>query len=163
MPRQPDDVRSPGQSRYPAARPRLPFLTDAVEKVPNCFATNFPPKDESRDNCSSICPQASFRSHWRIHRFMKTSAASAARQLHRSSRNRNDAQIVGRSCLAERYTGNDYQQISGSSELLLNCECGCTLNHFLVAVNVLGKDAMSAPKQAQTTGYLWVWRDRQYR
>ena len=26
MPR-PDDVRSPGQSRHPAARPRLPFLT----------------------------------------------------------------------------------------------------------------------------------------
>src|SRR5258707_2732677 len=26
MPRQPDDVRSPGQSRHPAARPRLPFL-----------------------------------------------------------------------------------------------------------------------------------------
>jgi hypothetical protein len=23
-------------------------LTDAVEKVPNCFATNFPPKDETR-------------------------------------------------------------------------------------------------------------------
>src|ERR1700692_3957030 len=32
MPRQPDDVRSPGQRRHPAARPRLPFLTDAVEK-----------------------------------------------------------------------------------------------------------------------------------
>ena len=27
MPRQPDDVRSRGQSRHPAARPRLPFLT----------------------------------------------------------------------------------------------------------------------------------------
>jgi len=27
MPRQPDDVRSRGQNRHPAARPRLPFLT----------------------------------------------------------------------------------------------------------------------------------------
>src|SRR6202035_5147762 len=27
MPRQPDDVRSPGQSRHPAARPRLQILT----------------------------------------------------------------------------------------------------------------------------------------
>src|SRR3954447_5036768 len=27
MPRQPDDVRSQGQSRYPAATPRIPFLT----------------------------------------------------------------------------------------------------------------------------------------
>jgi hypothetical protein len=27
MPKQPDDIRSPGQSRHPAARPRLPFLT----------------------------------------------------------------------------------------------------------------------------------------
>jgi hypothetical protein len=24
-------------------------MTDAVEKVPNCLATNFPPKDESRE------------------------------------------------------------------------------------------------------------------
>jgi hypothetical protein len=30
MPSQPDDVRSPGKSRHPAARPRLPFLTEAV-------------------------------------------------------------------------------------------------------------------------------------
>jgi len=30
---------------------------DAVEKVPNGFAANFPPKDEKRDDCSSICPQ----------------------------------------------------------------------------------------------------------
>jgi hypothetical protein len=29
---------------------------DAVEKVPNYFATNFPPKDETRDDCSSMCP-----------------------------------------------------------------------------------------------------------
>jgi hypothetical protein len=35
MPRQPDDVRSPGQGRHPAARPRLPFLTDCVEKLEN--------------------------------------------------------------------------------------------------------------------------------
>jgi hypothetical protein len=27
MPRQPDDVRSPGKGRHPAAKPRLPFLT----------------------------------------------------------------------------------------------------------------------------------------
>jgi len=27
MPRQPDNVRSPGQSKHPAARLRLPFLT----------------------------------------------------------------------------------------------------------------------------------------
>ena len=47
-----------------------PRVTDAVEKVPNCFATNFPPKDESRDDRSSICPQASYRSHGRVHRFM---------------------------------------------------------------------------------------------
>jgi hypothetical protein len=29
MPRQPDDVRSQGQSRHPAARPRLPFSTQS--------------------------------------------------------------------------------------------------------------------------------------
>jgi hypothetical protein len=29
MPRQPDDVRSPSKSRHPAARTRLPFLTQS--------------------------------------------------------------------------------------------------------------------------------------
>ena len=53
----------------PSMRPGLIWV-DAVEKVPNCFATNFPPKDETRDDCSSICPQASYRSHGRVHRFM---------------------------------------------------------------------------------------------
>ena len=33
----------------------LPLGVDAVEKVPNCFAINIPPKDETRDDCSSIC------------------------------------------------------------------------------------------------------------
>jgi hypothetical protein len=28
-------------------------LTDAVENVPNCFAANFPPKDEKSDDSSS--------------------------------------------------------------------------------------------------------------
>ena len=32
MPRQPDVVRLPGKSRHPAARPRLPFLTQPVWK-----------------------------------------------------------------------------------------------------------------------------------
>ena len=39
------------------------------KKSPNCLATNFPPKDESRDDCSSMCRQASYQSHWRVHRF----------------------------------------------------------------------------------------------
>src|SRR5215831_1278700 len=46
------------------------MLTDAVEKVPNFFAANFLPRDETRDFCSSIYPQAGCRSHWRVHRFM---------------------------------------------------------------------------------------------
>src|SRR6202790_5067177 len=33
-PRQPDDVRSPGQSRHPAARPRLPVLTHLRHEHP---------------------------------------------------------------------------------------------------------------------------------
>jgi predicted ATPase len=33
----------------------MPSLADAVEKVPNGFAANFSPKDETRDDCSSIC------------------------------------------------------------------------------------------------------------
>jgi hypothetical protein len=36
MPRQPDDVRSPGQSRHPAARPRLPFLTHLYGPAVRC-------------------------------------------------------------------------------------------------------------------------------
>jgi hypothetical protein len=35
----------------------VPLLIDAVEKVPNCVATNFPLKDESRDDSSSIGPR----------------------------------------------------------------------------------------------------------
>src|SRR5262245_60411648 len=42
---------------------------DAVEKVPNCVTAEFPPKDETRDDCTSLCPQASRRSHRRVHRF----------------------------------------------------------------------------------------------
>jgi len=45
-------------------------VTDAVEKAPNCFAANFLPKDETRDDCSSVCPQTSYRSHRRVHRFI---------------------------------------------------------------------------------------------
>ena len=48
---------------------RTPSWVDAVENVPSGLATNFPPKDESRDNCSSICPQAGYQSHRRVHRF----------------------------------------------------------------------------------------------
>ena len=47
-----------------------PGWVDAVEKVLNCFAADFPPKDETRDDCSSICPQANCRSHRRVHCFM---------------------------------------------------------------------------------------------
>src|SRR6516162_562603 len=39
----------------------IPILT-AVEKVPNGFAANFPPKDETRDDCSSICPHRWYQS-----------------------------------------------------------------------------------------------------
>jgi hypothetical protein len=57
------------QSRHALETPEFRLLTDAVEKVSNCFATNFPPKDETRDDCSSIRPQASCRSHWRVSSF----------------------------------------------------------------------------------------------
>ena len=52
----------------PAVR-RLKVRDGSMLKSPNCLATNFPPKDESRDDCSSICPQASYQSHRRVHRF----------------------------------------------------------------------------------------------
>ena len=35
-----------GRKRTCGPQGGSPGLTDAVEKVPNCFATNFPPKDE---------------------------------------------------------------------------------------------------------------------
>ena len=35
-----------------------PFRADTVEKVPNCFVTDFQPNDEMSDNRSSMCRQA---------------------------------------------------------------------------------------------------------
>ena len=35
---------------------------DTVEKVPNCFVTDFQPNDEMSDNRSSMCRQARYRS-----------------------------------------------------------------------------------------------------
>src|SRR5215469_13018063 len=64
-----------------------PFRVVAVEKVLNCSAANFLPKDETRDDCSSRCPQTSCRSHWRVYRFMMlpphscTTAAPTARKI----------------------------------------------------------------------------------
>ena len=51
MPSQPDDVRSPGQSRHPATRPRLPFLTIADNRLP--LGGDAPP---ARPRRSSISP-----------------------------------------------------------------------------------------------------------
>jgi hypothetical protein len=40
----------------------LQKLADAVEKVPNRSTANFLPKDETRGDCLSICPQKSLAS-----------------------------------------------------------------------------------------------------
>jgi hypothetical protein len=38
------------------------LVADTVEKVPNCFVTDFPPNGEMSDNGSSMCPQTRYRS-----------------------------------------------------------------------------------------------------
>jgi hypothetical protein len=64
------DVGLPPDSGGMADIPQPRLGADAVEKVPNCSTANFLPKDETRDDRSSICPRASCRSRWRVHRIM---------------------------------------------------------------------------------------------
>jgi hypothetical protein len=52
----------PPKSGHRAMQPACPFRADTVEKVPNCFVTNFQPNDEMSDNRSSMCRQARYRS-----------------------------------------------------------------------------------------------------
>src|ERR1700756_6018580 len=59
--------RSPSDQANFAFRWGCPSWVDAVEKVPKA---TFLPKDETRDDCPSICPQASCRSHRRVRRLM---------------------------------------------------------------------------------------------
>jgi hypothetical protein len=47
-----------------------PSLTDTVEKVPNCFVTNFPLNDETRGNRRSTCPQDQYGSQRLVCRAM---------------------------------------------------------------------------------------------
>jgi hypothetical protein len=82
MPRQPDDVRSPGQSRHPAARPRLPSLrrfSDAGITGPSTRRGGRRPKSAKARN-RGLGTAAAPRALWGFRRRLRPGCGARSQQ-----------------------------------------------------------------------------------